>query len=578
MRYSKLFGKTEKEAPNDATLASHKLLHQAGFVRESTAGRYYFLPLGIRVHQKIIDIVRDEMNKAGGQELVTPVLHPLELWKETNRTKTTGFELMVVKDRRDAEFALGGTAEEMMVDLVRKFPSSYKDVPFNIYQFSTKFRDELRARGGLLRVREFTMKDAYSFNLDAEDFKVEYKNMWETYIRIFNRLGLDVRVVEADNGYIGGEYSHEFQVESEVGEGRFFVSEDGKYCAHEDVAKFKLEDVNPDEEVKEFQIIDQPENVRTMEEFEKFYNRDTRYFLKNVVYRNREGDIIIATLRGDLKVNKTKLESLIGMVGQLEDATAEDLAAIGTKTGYVHSWDHDFITPRKATTEDRNAKVIYIADQSLKTVKNFIGGQKEEKTDSINVNYGRDFKHEVEGDIAMAQEGFLTVDTGSKLIEKKGIEVGNIFQLGYHYSSLMKDAEYTDANGDKKKYYMGCYGIGIGRTLATIVEKFHDEKGIVWPKQVAPFQVHLIGINLENEDVKNRVNEVYQKLLDQNIEVLFDDREEVTAGVKFADSDLIGIPYRVLVSKKSGDQLELKKRDETDAQLVSLDDLLKLVA
>ena len=251
MRYSKLFGKTIKEAPKDATLTSHKLLYQGGFIRESTAGRYYLLPLGLKVQQKVQKVIKEEMDKAGAQELITPVLHPKELWKETNRTSSVGFELMSIKDRNEMEFVLGGTAEEMLVDLVRKFQISYKDLPFNLYQFSIKFRDEMRARGGLLRLREFVMKDAYSFHATEADFKKEYKNMEETYSRIFDRLGLKTTVVESDNGYIGGEYCHEFVVESEAGESKFLTTEDGSYAVHEDVAKFKRDDKNLDEEEKE---------------------------------------------------------------------------------------------------------------------------------------------------------------------------------------------------------------------------------------------------------------------------------------------------------------------------------------
>ena len=373
MLYSKLFGKTIKEAPADSNLISHKLLYQGGFIRESTAGRYFFLPLGQRVQQKIMQIVKEEMDAAGGQEMVSPVLHPLSLWQETNRDKSTGFELMTIKDRRDFMFALGGTAEEMFVDVVRKFQFSYKDLPFNIYQFSTKFRDELRARGGLLRVREFIMKDAYSFDPDEESFKKEYQNMWQTYKKIFDRVGLKTVVVESDNGYIGGDYCHEFVVESEVGESKFLVSEDGSYAAHEDVAKFKREEINMDDEIKSLQIIEQPAWVKTMEDNVKHYNLPKSRFLKNVVYKNRvTNEIIIAVIRGDLDVNKIKLEHAIDAVGLLEDATDDDLKKIGTQYGYVHSWGH--------------TGVRYIADISLISVRNFIGGQKKEKTDSINVN------------------------------------------------------------------------------------------------------------------------------------------------------------------------------------------------
>lgn len=573
MRYSQLFGKSSKTVQAEATSASHRFLLQAGYIRESVAGRYFFLPLGQRVQQKIIAIIKEEMDQAGAQEMISPILHPLSLWEETNRDKSTGYELMKVKDRREAEFALGGTAEEMFVDAVRKFQISYKDLPFNLYQFSTKFRDELRARGGLLRVREFIMKDAYSFHATEEDFKREYQKMWETYSRIFKRLGLETVVVEADNGYIGGEYCHEFVAESEVGESRFLVTEDGIYAAHEDVARFKLDMVNPNDEVQEFQIIEQPEWVKTMDDNVKHYQKDKRYFLKNVVYKTTEGDIVIVTIRGDLEVNKTKLEQVMNKVGQLEDATEEDLKAIGTKTGWVHSWGHTFVNPRKAASEERDCKVIYIADRSLKTVRNFIGGQKEEKTDSVNVNYGRDFTHEIEADVAMAQAGFVTED-GKVLHEKKGVEVGNIFQLGYHYSSRMAGAEFTDSDGKNKPYYMGCYGIGIGRTMATIVEKHHDDKGMLWPEHIAPYRVHLLHLGAEPE-TRQEAERLYESLKAAGVEVLFDDRD-LSAGEKLADADLLGIPVRLLVSKKTLAQqsVEKKLRSEKESILIPLDQII----
>lgn len=576
MRVSQLFGRTSKTEGLDYKSPSHRLLTQAGYVRESTAGRYYLLPLGIKVHDNITQVVRKHMDAAGAQELVMPVLHPLELWQETNRTTTTGFELMKITDRRGADFALGGTAEEMAVDLVRKFNISYKDLPFNIYQFSMKFRDEMRARGGLLRVREFVMKDAYSFSTEAQ-FKEIYQKMWDTYKAIFEELGLKVDVVAADNGYIGGEYCHEFVVECDQGESRYFIDESSGYAAHEDVASFKLDQVNPEEEIREFQIEEQPEWVQKMEDNEKHHGKDRRYFLKNVVYVNIEGDIIIVTIRGDLEVNKTKLEQQLKMVGQLEDATAEDLAAVGTKTGYVHSWGHAFTKPKKAKFAKRNCEVIYVADASLKTVRNFIGGQKEEKTDSINVNYGRDFKHEVELDVAMAQPGFISPD-GGVLVEKRGIEVGNIFQLGYHYSNLMHDAEFTDENGRRQKYYMGCYGIGIGRTMAAIVEAHHDAKGIIWPKEVAPYRVYLARIG-ESPETAQAADELYEALKQAGALVLYDDRNEIRAGEKFADADLLGLPLRIVISDRTlaSGQYEVKKRGESEAYLLEKDKVIKMV-
>src|SRR3989338_1814255 len=400
MKFSKYFLKTNKNVSDEDKSTSAKLLKQGGFIRESVAGRFYFLPIGQKVQQKIMKVIKEEMDLVGSQEMVTPILHPLELWKETNRTNTAGFELMKIKDRRGAEFALGGTAEEMFVDVVRKFQISYRDLPFNIYQFSQKFRDELRARGGLLRVREFLMKDAYSFHKDEEDFKAEYQNMKDTYSRIYKRLGLNTVVVESDNGYIGGEYCHEFVVESEAGESKFFISEDGKYAAHEDV------------------------------------------------------------------VDKNKYKG--------------------------------------------------------------------------------------------------------KLIEKLGIEVGNIFQLGYHYSNKMANATFTGEEGSSQKYYMGCYGIGIGRTLATIVETHHDDKGIIWPDAVAPFQVHLINLSKDN----SKADELYKVFQNKGIEVLCDDRQDVSAGAKFADADLIGIPVRLVISERSGDKIEYKRRDSDKSELLNLSQLL----
>lgn len=408
MLYSKLFGKTVREAPKEAQMISNKLLHQSGFIRESTAGRYFFLPLGQIVQQKIMKVIKEEMDMAGAQEMITPVLHPLELWKETNRTKTTGFELMTIKDRRKVDFVLGGTAEEMFVDVVRKFQISYKDLPFNIYQFSTKFRDELRSRGGLLRVREFIMKDSYSFDVNEKEFKKEYENMWNTYKKIFERLGLKTIVVESDNGYIGGDYCHEFVVESPIGESRFYLKEDNKVGIHEEIAKRKNVDV-------------------------------------------------------------------------------------------------------------------------------------------------------------------------SKLTLKTGIEVGNIFQLGYYYSKKMKGATFIDPDGKEKPYYMGCYGIGIGRTMAAIVEKCHDDRGIIWPKTVAPFHVHLIGLDLKDKKISSKVHKVYKVLKENRIDVLFDDREGANAGEKFADADLIGIPIRLVVSKRTGDKVEFKRRNENEVKIISIDEVLKIL-
>ena len=554
MRQSQLFAKTIKSYPRNIKIDSHRLLYQAGFIRESVAGRYYFLPLGMEVRDKIVQIIEQKMNEAGAIKIITPVLHPIELWKETNRASSVGFELMKVKDRSKNEFVLGGTAEEMIIDLIRKFNISYKDLPFNIYQFSQKFRDELRARGGLLRVREFLMKDAYSFHSDEADFKKEYQNMSNTYAEIFKCLGLKTVVVESDNGYIGGEYCHEFVVESKAGESRFLISEDGKYAAHEDVAKFKKENKNLNEKEKELKRV-KAERGNTMEDGVKFHKLPLWQQIKDVMFVDEKERFILAVICGDFDVNETKLKNLI-KANQLRHATNDEIKKINSEPG--------FISPVNI-----NKKVVIVADNSLRTIKNTYGGANEKNIDLLNVNIDRDYQPNIEGDIAMAKDEFLS-ENGSILKESKGIEVGNIFQLGHHYSKKMK-AVFINKDGKEKFYYMGCYGIGIDRTMATIVEMFNDDKGIIWPEAVAPFRIYLISLNKNSKAEK-----LYQDLQKAGIEVLYDDREDSSAGAKFADADLIGCPYRLVVSKKTleKDSVEIKKRNSEKCELVKINSLI----
>lgn len=566
MRYSKQFGKTSKTEGSDLVIDSHRLLVQAGFIRESTAGRYYLLPLGLKVHEKIVGIVRNHMDDAGAQEVVMPVLHPLELWEETNRTTTTGFELMKIRDRRGADFALGGTAEEMAVDLVRKFNISYKDLPFNIYQFSMKFRDETRARGGLLRVREFVMKDAYSFSTE-EQFKQIYQQMWDTYRAIFTELGLKTDVVAADNGYIGGEYCHEFVAESEVGESRYFIDKQSGYAAHEDVAVFKIDDKNLNEKER---TLEEVEAVRgkTMEDGVNLHNLPLWQQTKDVLFFDEATKrYVLAVIRGDLDVNETKLMQ-VAQAWDLRAATEEEIRDdLDSEPG--------FISPVGMLKKGKKSglPVVLVADESLRSVKNMYGGANKKNLDLLNINIDRDFKPDIEGDVALAQQGFLS-EEGGELLEKRGIEVGNIFQLGWHYSNLMNNAEFTDAEGVRRKYYMGCYGIGIGRTLAAVVEALHDDSGILWPENIAPAKIHLISLGKDPKPA----DELYAKLQEMNIEVLYDDRD-ARAGEKFADADLIGIPHRVVVSEKSiaAGGLEYKKRSEKDSRIVSESDLLEML-
>ena len=559
MRQSKLFGKTIREDPKDVVQISQKLLHRGGFVRESSAGRYYFLPLGWRVHQKIQAIIKEEMDQAGAEEMITPVLHPIELWKETNRTNSVGFELMKIKDRNEMEFVLGGTAEEMLVELVRKFQVSYKDLPFHLYQFSTKFRDELRPRGGLLRLREFVMKDGYSFHETEEDFRKEYEKMKETYRKIFGRFGCDTIVVESDNGYIGGEYCHEFVVESEAGESRFFVSRDGKYAAHEDVARFRREEKNPSEKKKLMREVD-AKRGNTMEEGVKLHKLPLWQQIKNVMMADERGNLILGVIRGDLGVNEVKLAHL-AKAYQLRPATEEEIRSVSSESG--------FISPVGISK-----RVKVIGDLSLRTIKNGYTGANKKFRDLLNVNIDRDYTLDIEGDIGLAKEGYTT-EARQPLVPKRGIEVGNIFQLGFHYSAKMSGANFRDARGAAKPYYMGCYGIGLARTLATIVDLYHDEWGIVWPEAVAPFRIHLIALG----KAKKSAEKLYKTLLAKGAEVLYDDRDEKTAGEKFADADLIGIPWRVIVSEKTLEKkgIEVKRRSEKEAKIISEEELFKKI-
>lgn len=561
MKYSKLFGKTIKDTPKDATLASHKLLYQGGFIRESTAGRYYFLPLGQRVQQKIIKIVKEEMDKSDAQEIIAPILHPLYLWQETNRDKAD-FGLLKIKDRRDMEFVLGGTAEEMMVDLVRKFQISYKDLPFQVYQFASKFRDELRARGGLLRVREFIMKDGYSFHADEEDFKKEYKRMSDTYTKIFERVGLKTFMVGADNGDIGGEYAHEFQVKSDAGEDTIFYVPSKKLYFNKEIAPTKAipfdqkgEEPKPMEDVEGKGII----GVEALAEFLKIPVEATT---KTILFETEKGEVIAAAVRGEFGIDETKLKRVIGCQNLTLIAPEKIKQLTGAEVGY-------------AGILNLPKEVRVLMDDSMEGRVNFEMGSNKTNIHVINVNFERDLPlPEKFYDFKETRAGDLYPETGEPYETFRGIEVGNIFQLGYHYSKKMKDATFMDKDGKETPYYMGCYGIGIGRTLGAIVETNHDEKGIVWPKSVAPFDVHLIGITNNESRIKEKVDEIYKKLQDAGIEVLYDERDDVSAGNKFADADLIGIPVRLVVSTKSGDKIEWKERTGKESELLSFEEVL----
>lgn len=559
MFYSQLFGRSDKSDGAQLKIKSHRLLVQAGYIRESVAGRYYFLPLGRRLQLKLMAVIRQEMDKTGALEVVAPILHPLELWQETNRDSAAGFELMQLKDRRGSEFALGGTAEEMFVDLVRKFNLSYKDLPFNLYQFGLKFRDELRARGGLLRVREFIMKDAYSFST-SEQFTAVYRGMRETYLAIFARLGLAVKVVAADGGYIGGEYCHEFVADAEVGESLYFETDKG-YLAHEDVAVFEKDLEKSSAQAAPLQKVAALRGP-TMADSQRLHQPiPLSQHIKNVVYLNEKQEIVLACLRGDLDVNEVKLQRA-AQCHQLTPLSDEQIR------DWLHS-EPGFISAVALKSHHSDHPLLIVADDSLSKLVNGISGANELNSDLINMNFKRDYDTDIVADIALAKDGYRASD-GQVLRAIKGIEVGNIFQLGYHYSAKMKGAEYVDASGRRQRYYMGCYGIGIGRTLAAIAEIKSDDRGLIWPTCLTPYDIYLA--DLINDDAsKTFITKLKTQLEDAGWAILCDDRAQVSAGEKLANADLLGFPIRIVVSKKTlaAQQLEIKARCLTETALVS---------
>lgn len=554
MLYSELFGKTTKNSPSDAQLISQKLLYKGGFVRRFSTGRWGFTPLGMRVWENIYRVIDEEMKAIGCQKLVVPTLHPIEVWKATNRDQAFGEEMLIVEDHHGAVFAIGATAEGMMVELVKMFSPSYKDLPIEIYQFSSKFRDDKRPRGGIMRVREFMMKDAYNFCADEKQFMKSYQKFYDSYLRIAKKFNLPVVPVLADSGAIGGSLSHEFQYESLDGDQTYFVCDKCGYAANIEKAEFERVDLNLEEELRPYKIIKQPKWVCTMEDNVKHYGQPLWRYLKNVVYKDEKGKIIIGSIRGDQNINEIKLKKAAGAI-TLIPAEDKDLEKLETKTGYVHSWGVK--------------GAMFIGDLGLKSVKNFIGGQKEDETDSINVNYGRDFKYEILADIVDAQEGDPCGKCNKgKLSLKRGFEWGHCFKIDHFYTKP-QEGYYTDQKGEQKLLWMGSYGIGIERSMACIVEENHDEKGIIWPKSVAPFQAQLIAISHQLSAVSCLANEVYEKLQKAGLEVLFDDRTEVSAGEKFADADLIGIPVRLVISSKTKGKIELKERQKKETMILS---------
>ena len=542
MRTSHLLLPTLREDPGEAETVSHRLMLRAGLIRKVAAGIYTYLPLGLKIIRKVEGIVREEMNRAGAQELLMPIASPAELWKETGRWDFYGKELFRFKDRHERDFCLGPTHEEVITDLFRREVRSYRQLPLNFYQIQTKFRDEIRPRFGLMRGREFIMKDAYSFDKDDAAARLNYQKMYDAYHRIFSRCGLNFRAVEADTGLIGGSSSHEFMVLADTGEETIVYSETGTYAANVERAEVLPPNNGSSEEARPRRSVNTP-SCRTVEEVTKFLKVDASKLVKTLLY-STGSETVAVLIRGDHDANEIKIKRLLG-VTDLElagPATVEKVT--GAPVG--------FAGPVGLT-------IRIVADHAVNAATNVVVGGNEADTHLVDVNCPRDFLVEQFADLRNAQAGDPSPRNDGVLKTTKGIEVGHVFMLGTKYSQAMK-ASFLDPSGKECLAVMGCYGIGIGRTAAAAVEQNHDDKGIVWPFPIAPFHVHLIALG-QSGAVIDAATTLYAALEDAGLEVLWDDRDE-RAGVKFNDADLIGAPYQVIVGDKGLAEglLEIKTR------------------
>ena len=565
MRMSKLVGRRLKEEPRDAKTASHKFLLRGGYIRMVSTGIYSLLPLGQRITAKIEQIIREEMDAIDGQEVLMPVVLPAELWHESGRYDTVGPELLRFVDRNEKPMMLGMTHEEAVVHMARTELTSYKQLPVMIYQIQTKYRDEARARGGLIRCREFTMKDAYSFHVSQEDLEKYYERAYRAYEKIFTRLGMNnVVSIEANSGMMGGKVSHEFIAVADCGEDTIILAEDGSYRANREVAtaawKFEKSPELPLEKVL-------TPGQKTIDEVAGFLGVNPENTGKAVFYQNvQTGQLIFALIRGDFEVNEVKLQNIVKAV-ELKFADDEAIRAAGCEPGYASPLKID---PRK---------VLMVIDRSVVESSNLVVGANEPDYHYRNFNFKRDAAYDeiIEADIATVRDGDPAPSTGSPLRISRGIEVGNIFQLGTRYSAAM-NCNYLDQNGKSSSMVMGCYGIGVGRAMASVIEQNHDDYGPIWPITIAPYQIHLCALDLKKEGVANVSEQLYQDFLSAGIEVLFDDRGE-KAGFMFSDADLIGIPLRVTVGARSlaEGKVELKRRGEKDSQLIDVNDAVNQI-
>ena len=565
MRWSHALIPTVKEDLADAEVISHKLLVRAGMIRQVSRGIYDYLPLGLRVLRKIEAIVREEMNRAGAQEVLLPVTCPAELWQESHRWEEYGKELLRFKDRHERNFCLGPTHEEVITDLVRRSVRSYRELPFNLYQIQTKFRDEIRPRFGLMRGREFTMKDAYSFHADAQDCQREYQNMFAAYKRIFTRCGLRFRPVEADTGAIGGTRSHEFQVLAESGEDVIMSCQRCEYAANAEKAEVRSQRPSA-RSLKESSTplgkVSTP-NKKSVAEVAAFLGLAEDRFIKTLVYRPDQGDLVAVLVRGDHEVNELKLARFL----RAKSLALADEGEIERVTGVAPG----FLGPI-------GLRLKIVADQAIQGMRAAVAGANEADAHFVEVDQERDFTPAAFGDLRFAVPGDPCPRCDEGILERhRGIEVGQIFYLGRKYSESM-GATYLDAEGREQALEMGCYGIGVSRLVAAAIEQNHDANGIIWPFSIAPFQVLLLPINMQDERIRQVVLKLYEELVKQQLEVLLDDREE-RPGVKFKDGDLIGVPLRVTVGEKGLAKgcVEVRWRRDARTEEIPVDDATRQI-
>ncbi len=564
MRTSQFPLSTVKEIPADAEIASHKLMIRAGLIRKLAAGVYTWLPLGLRVLRKVEQITREEMNKAGGLEVLMPALQPAELWQETGRWEKYGPELARMKDRHDRDFCLGPTHEEIITDLARNELKSYKQLPITYYQIQTKFRDEIRPRFGIMRSREFLMKDAYSFHLDQASLQATYDVMYQTYTNIFNRFGLKFRAVIADSGSIGGAVSHEFHVLADSGEDAIAFSTESQYAANIEKAEALLPAGVCPAPSQAKALIDTP-NQHTIEEVSKFFDVAESQCLKTLIVRGEDNSLVALLLRGDHELNPIKAEKVDGVLSPLQFASDEEiLASCHCKPGSIG--------PIGLTMQ-------VVADRSVTVMADFICGANQDGKHYQGVNWQRDLAlPEHIADLRMVVEGDASPDGKGSITIARGIEVGHIFQLGTKYSEAMNAAIINEA-GKNQIMTMGCYGIGISRVVAAAIEQGHDERGIIWPNELAPFQVAICPMNMHKSDrLLETVQKVYKELLAAGIEVLLDDRK-VRAGFMFSDMELIGIPHRIVIGDRGLDSgtVEYQGRLDKESQDVAFSEIVSFI-